>query len=58
MGPDKQLLLMKPQAADLVGLTLFYQSVLEAWTVFTSSWYITRGVANGGTSFHERFSSC
>uniref|UniRef100_A0A8C2X602 Reverse transcriptase domain-containing protein n=1 Tax=Cyclopterus lumpus TaxID=8103 RepID=A0A8C2X602_CYCLU len=35
LGYDKHLFLLQPQSVDLTGLTPFYQSVLQAWQVFT-----------------------
>ena len=36
LGYDKHLFLLRPQSMDLTGLTPFYQSVVQAWQVFTS----------------------
>ena len=35
LGYDKPLFLLWPQSTDLTGLTPFYQSVVQAWQVFT-----------------------
>ena len=35
LGYDKHLFLLRPQSKDLTGLTPFYQSVVQAWQVFT-----------------------
>ncbi|XP_075968244.1 adhesion G-protein coupled receptor G6 [Anarhichas minor] len=35
LGYDKHLFLLQAQSVDLTGLTPFYQSVLQAWRVFT-----------------------
>ncbi|MCI4376030.1 hypothetical protein PGIGA_G00183470 [Pangasianodon gigas] len=37
MGFDKYLFVMKPQELDLLDLTPFYRSLLEAWRVFSLS---------------------
>ena len=36
LGYDTHLFLLRPQSMDLTGLTPFYQSVVQAWQVFTS----------------------
>ena len=35
LGYDKHLFLLRPQSTDITGLTPFYQSVVQAWQVFT-----------------------
>lgn len=35
MGYDKHLFLLEPQLVDITGLTVFYESVLQAWQVLT-----------------------